>query len=124
LEIENQKFESYVDEAMEQLPLALAAEIRNLAIRIQDEPTRAQLRRWDIPSDVELLGFYEGVPLTERTTDYSMILPDVIYIFLKPIAESCTSDEEVRAEVRRTVRHEIAHHFGIEDERLEELDRY
>jgi predicted Zn-dependent protease with MMP-like domain len=82
------------------------------------------LRRWDIPADEQLLGFYEGVPLTERTSDYGLIAPDVIYIFQKAIEAECPSDEEIQNEVRRTVRHEIAHHFGIEDERLEELDRY
>jgi predicted Zn-dependent protease with MMP-like domain len=117
-------FEKLVDEAMEQLPRALAARIENLAVKIQDRPTRAQLRRWDIPPDDELLGFYEGVPLTERTTNYGMIAPDVIYIFQEPIEESCASEQNIPAQVRRTVRHEIAHHFGIDDERLEELDRY
>lgn len=119
-----ESFENLVDEAMEQLPRTLASRIQNLAVKIQDRPTRAQSRRWDIEPDEELLGFYEGVPLTERTTDYSLVVPDVIYIFQKPIEESCASEEEIRAEVRRTVRHEIAHYFGIEDERLEELDRY
>lgn len=109
---------------MAQLPRALASRIENLAVKVQDRPTRAQLRRWDIPPDEELLGFYEGVPLTERTSGYGMIAPDVIYIFQKAIEESCASESEIRAEARRTVRHEIAHHFGIDDERLEELDRY
>jgi predicted Zn-dependent protease with MMP-like domain len=122
--MEREIFEHLVDEAMEQLPRALASRIENLAVKIQDQPTRAQLRRWDVPDDEELLGFYEGIPLTERTTDYGMIAPDVIYIFQKPIEEACTSETEIRDEVRRTVRHEIAHHFGIDDERLEELDRY
>ncbi len=119
-----EKFERLVDEAMEQLPRALASRIENLAVKIQDRPTRAQLRRWDIPPDEELLGFYEGIPLTERTADYGMIAPDVIYIFQKPIEDACASEDEIRAEVRRTVRHEIAHHFGLDDQRLEELDRY
>lgn len=122
--MEREIFEQLVDEAMEQLPRALASRIENLALKIQDQPTRAQLRRWDVPVDEELLGFYEGIPLTERTTDYGMIAPDVIYIFQKPIEEACASETEIRDEVRRTVRHEIAHHFGIDDERLEELDRY
>jgi predicted Zn-dependent protease with MMP-like domain len=117
-------FEKFVDEAMEQLPHALAARIENLAVKIQDRPTRGQLRRWEIPPDEELLGFYEGVPLTERLTDYGMMAPDVIYIFQNAIEETCSSEPEIQDEVRRTVRHEIAHHFGIDDERLEELDRY
>jgi len=118
------EFEKLVDEAMTQLPRALASRIENLAVKIQDRPTRAQLRRWDIPPDEELLGFYEGIPLTERHSGYGLVTPDVIYIFQNAIEEVCSSEPEIRDEVRRTVRHEIAHHFGIDDERLEELDRY
>ena len=118
------EFEKLVDEAMEQLPRALASRIENLAVKIQDRPTRAQLRRWEVPDDEELLGFYEGIPLTERNSDYGLVAPDVIYIFQKAIEEACASEQEIRDEVRRTVRHEVAHHFGIDDERLEELDRY
>jgi len=119
-----EEFEKLVDEAMAQLPRALAARIENLAVKIQDSPTHAQLRRWEVSDHEELLGFYEGIPLTERTTDYGMIAPDVIYIFQKAIEESCANEPEIRDEVRRTVRHEIAHHFGMDDNRLEELDRY
>jgi predicted Zn-dependent protease with MMP-like domain len=64
---------------------------------------------------------YEGVPLTGRTTSYGMIQPDVIYIFQRPIEAMCWTDAEIRKQVRSTVIHEIAHHFGISDERLEEL---
>lgn len=124
MEINAEQFGRLVDDAMVQLPHALASRIQNLAVKIQDRPTRAQLRRWDIPEDEELLGFYEGVPLTERTSDYGMIAPDVIYIFKRSIEESCANESEIREEVRRTVRHEIAHHFGMDDARLEELDRY
>jgi predicted Zn-dependent protease with MMP-like domain len=120
----SETFEKLVDEAMEQLPAGLRARIQNLAVKIQDRPTRGQTRRWDIAPEEELLGFYEGVPLTERTTNYGMIAPDVIYIFQQAIEESCSSDDEIRSMVRQTVRHEIAHYFGIGDERLEELDRY
>ncbi len=118
------KFEQFVDEAMERLPHALSERINNLAVRIENRPTPAQLRRWDIPLGTTLLGFYEGVPLSERTSDYGLVPPDVIYVFQKPIEEICSTEEEIREEVRRTVWHEIAHHFGIDDERLEELDRY
>ena len=118
------KFEQFVDEAMQQLPRALSEQINNLAVRVENRPTPAQLRRWDIPLGTTLLGFYEGVPLPERSADYGLVPPDVIYIFQKPIEEICSTEDEIREQVHQTVRHEIAHHFGIDDERLEELDRY
>jgi predicted Zn-dependent protease with MMP-like domain len=118
------KFEQFVDEAMQQLPLALSERIDNLAVRIENRPTQAQLRRWDVALGTMLLGFYEGVPLPERTADYGLVPPDVVYIFQKAIEEICSNEDEIREQVHRTVRHEIAHHFGIDDERLEEMGRY
>lgn len=117
-------FEQLVDDAMAQLPRALASRIENLAVKIQDRPTHAQLQRWVIQEDEELLGFYEGVPLSERTTGYAMVTPDIIYVFQRAIESTCAEEKDIRGEVQRTVRHEIAHHFGIDDDRLEELDRY
>ncbi len=122
--IGNLKFEAWVDEAIEALPRELRDSIENLAIKIQDHPTREQLRRWEIPDDEELLGFYEGVPQTERTADYGLVTPDIIHIFTEPIRQGCETEAQMRAEVRRTVWHEIAHYFGIDDERLEEMGRY
>lgn len=120
----SRKFEQFVDEAMQQLPPALSDRIDNLAVRIENRPTPAQLRRWDVPIGTMLLGFYEGVPLPDRTIDYGLVPPDVIYVFQKAIEEICSTEDEIRDEVRRTVWHEIAHHFGIDDERLEEMGRY
>ncbi len=120
----NRKFDAWVDEAMAALPPALAARIENLAVKIQPRATRAQRARWEIPDDEELLGFYEGIPLSERTTDYGLAPPDIIYIFSESIREGCATEDELREEVRRTVWHEVAHHFGIDDDRLEEMGRY
>ncbi len=122
--IANQKIEAWVDEALAALPPQLRERIENLAITIQLRATRAQLRRWEIPDDEELLGFYEGIPLSERTADYGLVPPDIIYIFSEPIRELCETEDKMRQEVRRTVLHEIAHYFGIADERLEELGKY
>lgn len=118
------RFEQLVDTAVEQLPRELSEKIDNLIVRVQNRPTPEQLRRWNIPLGTKLLGFYEGIPLTERTADYGLVPPDVIYIFQKPIQEICSNDDEIHEQVRQTVLHEIAHHFGIDDERLERLERY
>ena len=72
----------------------------------------------------DTLGLYQGIPQTERDASYSWVLPDVITIYRAPIEARAGSEEELEGEVRRTVLHEIAHHFGISDERLREIDRY
>ena len=86
-------------------------------------PTREQLQQNGGSRD-ELLGLYEGVPLTERGSGYGMVLPDRITIFRGPIEAICESREAMAEQIRQTVKHELAHHFGITDERLEELGRY
>jgi predicted Zn-dependent protease with MMP-like domain len=108
-------FELYAEEALESLPADLAAAMSNVAIVIEDEP----------PPGLPLLGLYVGVPLTRRGISYAAVPPDRIAIYRGPLERLYGSDpERLRAEVRRVVLHEIAHHFGISDERLHELDRY
>jgi predicted Zn-dependent protease with MMP-like domain len=100
--------------------------VDNVAVTVQEWPTRRQLESVGIgPGAGTLLGLYEGVARTRRTSHYSLVLPDKITIFRGPILQMCPSDEEaIRAQIRRTVLHEIAHHFGISDERLTELGAY
>jgi predicted Zn-dependent protease with MMP-like domain len=106
------RFEALVGDALDSIPEALARAIDNVVIVVED----------DDPEDPDLLGLYEGVPLTERE-DYGVGggLPDRITIFRLPILELCSSEAEVVDEVRVTVVHELAHHFGIDDQRLHEL---
>jgi predicted Zn-dependent protease with MMP-like domain len=119
--METDKFEQLVTAAIDGLPEEFRERLENIDIVVADEPTRAQLRRSDIDRGETLLGLYEGVPLTGRTSGYSFVVPDKITIFQKPIEAACTNDAQVMAEVQRVVKHEIAHHFGIDDDRLEEL---
>ena len=99
-----------VGEALDGLPPALGKLMRNVAVTVNAEG-----------GPPNLLGLYEGVPLTERTSSYSMVMPDRITIFRKAICAICDSPEQVIDEVRRTVVHEVGHHFGIDDDRLHEL---
>src|SRR4249919_896150 len=111
---EELEFERWVQEAIESLPPDLREAMSNVAITIADEP----------PSGQPLLGLYEGVPLTSRTSGYSGVPPDMITIYSGPLERLYGQDHELlREQVRRVVLHEIAHHFGISDERLRELDR-
>ena len=88
-------------------------------------PTQSQLARLRRKrgEGLLLLGLYEGVPLTRRGRHYGLVAPDKITIFQKPIEAKCRYDADIKAEIQRVVRHEIAHHFGIGDGRLEELGR-
>jgi predicted Zn-dependent protease with MMP-like domain len=122
--METQRFEQLVARAIENLPKELLERLENIDIVVADEPTPDQLRRNNLKKNETLLGLYEGIPLTERTYGYNAVMPDKITIFQKPIEAVCKNDAQIVAEIQRVVRHEIAHHFGIDDERLEELGRY
>ena len=111
----DEDFERYVQEALDSLPLDLAGAMSNVAVTTEDEP----------PDGLPLLGLYQGVPLTRRGIAYGGALPDRITIYRGPLERLYGGDpERLVREVRRVVLHEVAHHFGISDERLHELDRY
>jgi predicted Zn-dependent protease with MMP-like domain len=111
----NDPFEEAIDDALSSLPADLRAAMSNVEIVVEDESPDGRL----------LLGLYRGVPLPRRTSTYSGVLPDKISIFRGPITRLAAGDaDRLRREVRHVVLHEIAHHFGISDERLIELDRY
>ena len=107
-----ERFEELVSDALDTVPAELAALIDNCVVLVEDDPPA---------DDPELLGIYEGTPLTERDSTYTMAMPDRITIFRSPTLAMCESEDEVVEEVAITVVHEIAHHFGIDDERLHEL---
>ncbi len=117
------RFERLVARAIEELPEEFLDRLENIDVVVQDIPTRAQLAKAGVKKGWTLLGLYEGVPITERDTHYGLVAPDKITIFQKPVEEKCQTDDCIAGEVRRVVQHEIAHHFGIDDERLEELGR-
>lgn len=111
----NDPFEEAIDDALSSLPAELRAAMSNVEIVVEDEP----------PDGQPLLGLYRGVPLPQRSSMYGGVLPDKISIFGGPITRLAAGDaDRLRREIRHVVLHEIAHHFGISDERLIELDRY
>jgi predicted Zn-dependent protease with MMP-like domain len=111
VEMERERFEELVGEALDEVPEELLTLMSNVVILVEDDP----------PPGEDLLGLYEGHALTERGWDYAGVLPDRILIYRNPILRICHSDEDVVDEVAVTVVHEIAHHFGIDDARLHEL---
>jgi predicted Zn-dependent protease with MMP-like domain len=118
------QFEELVGETLDSLPEIFTEHVDNVEIIVEDWPDRETLRLARVRSPYQLLGFYHGVPLTERTTSYGLISPDKISIYQKPIEAQCQTDDEVRALTRTVVLHEIAHYFGISDDRLHELGAY
>jgi len=117
------KFEELVSIAVSNLPDELIAKMENVDVLVQDWPTNDQLRRARLRKGCMLLGLYEGVPRTKRGQHYGLIPPDKITIFQRPIEEKCKQRNiEIATEIGKVVRHEIAHHFGISDARLEQIE--
>ena len=109
------EFEQLVELALDSLPAELRDQISNVEVVVEDEP----------PPGQPLLGLYQGVPLTRRGSNYTGALPDKITIYRGPLERLSGDDpDELRRQVRHVVLHEVAHHFGISDWRLIEIDRY
>jgi predicted Zn-dependent protease with MMP-like domain len=120
--MDRNEFESLVERAVEDLPEELHNRMDNVEIMVEDWPTRDQLAEAGLKGRSMLLGLYEGVPLTERGAHYGMVAPDKITIFQKPIEAKCQNGDSIAEEIQLVVRHEIAHHFGIGDVRLEQIE--
>ena len=113
IEMEPDRFDALVDQALDGIPDELAALVRNVVVLVEDEPPEGE------PDD--LLGLYDGVAMTERDGTVGVELPDRIFIFRGPLLDLCADEAELVEEVRITVVHEVAHHFGIDDDRLHDL---
>jgi predicted Zn-dependent protease with MMP-like domain len=110
IEVDPERFEEMVASALDGLPEEFGRLMSNVAVTVEHDA-----------GPPGLLGLYQGIPLTSRTTGYAGVLPDRITIYRQAICVICQTEQEVAVEVRRTVIHEIAHHFGIDDARLHEL---
>lgn len=115
------RFARLVAEALETLPEEFRSRMANVEVVIADWPTPEDLEEAGLGSEDTLFGLYQGTPLPERGVEAPPLFPDKITIFQGPLEEWCADDAEIRAEIRTTVVHEIAHHFGIGEERLTEL---
>ncbi len=118
--VRHDAFDRLVERALARIPMPFRDALEEVAIVIEDEPSRAQLRENGLRDDETLYGLYEGVPRTEWGADW-VTVPNKISIFRLPLEEDFADPDELADEVRLTVIHELAHHLGIDDERLEEL---
>jgi len=123
--MERERFEELVVQAIESLPQQFKDKLENVAVVVQSWPTGRQLRSVGLRRREELLGLYEGVPLTAFGRDHAMtpVLPEKISIFQKPIELAYRSEGRILRGIEETVRHEIAHHFGISDGRIQDIAR-
>ncbi len=120
--MERDKFEELVVKALSELPAELESKLENIDVVIADRPSTEQMARMGLRHYTDLLGLYEGVPLTKRGTQYGMVPPDKITIFQKPIEAKCQNERGIAAEVRQVLRHEIAHYFGFDEASLERIE--
>ena len=121
--MDTRRFEHLVRRAMGELPPAFLERMENVDVVVEPWASREQLIGSGLDERETLLGLYEGIPLPDRY-DYNLVLPDKITLFQRAIESICKTDDEVVAEVKATVIHEVAHHFGIDDEALHEIGIY
>lgn len=121
LRLSETEFEELVVAALDTLPDDLLQLMNNIEVTVEQAPSRQQMRRVGLRHGT-LLGLYEGIPLTARnSSSYSLVVPDKVTIFQRSIEGICSTHDEIVTQVRKTVVHEVAHHFGIGEERLREL---
>lgn len=118
--VSSERFEELVRDAMEGLPDQFLSRIDNVVVVVQQRPTRAQMDHHGLGPNETLFGLYEGAPMTVRGS-YAPSMPDRITIFQGPMERYCDTEEQLVEQVRKTVVHEVAHYFGIDDDRLDEL---
>jgi predicted Zn-dependent protease with MMP-like domain len=123
-EMDRHEFEAVVAEAANNLPEAFRDQIANLEFSVEEWANGADYARTGTPSNSWLLGVYRGVPLTKRGGYYNMMLPDTIVVFRQPLQRIARDEADLRERIRHVGRHEVAHYFGISDDRLREIDAY
>lgn len=115
------RFSELVEQALASLPEPFAAHLEEMTVEIRDRPTRRQLQSVGLGERDLLLGLHEGIPTTEMSVEHSGVLPTRILVFQQAHERACDSEAELVEEIRRTVLHEIGHHFGMDEDDLDEL---
>jgi predicted Zn-dependent protease with MMP-like domain len=123
MKLTRKEFEELVVLALRRLPKFFKKKMKNVDVVVEDRASRDLLSEMGLQSPLELLGLYQGVPLDRRGFYYGNVLPDKITLFQIPIESMCQTGEEIEAKVKEVVIHEVGHYFGLDDERLRELER-
>ena len=122
MDITDEEFDALVTRAMDELPQEYITQLDNVAIVYDDNPTEEQIQRMKLDDNHLLLGLYEGIPRTQRGTGYNLVLPDKITLFKNQILAVVSSKEELFEQIKRTLWHEIAHHYGLDHDRIDHLE--
>lgn len=122
MHISDEHFERMLNESFDELPQEYIQNLDNVAVVWEYDPTPEQRRKMRLRDYQTLFGLYEGIPLPSRGAGYNLVLPDKITIFKNPIVESFHDEAEIKEQVKRTLWHEIAHHYGLDHDRIDELE--
>jgi predicted Zn-dependent protease with MMP-like domain len=122
MKLTRKEFEDAVIYALKKLPQSIKGKMENVDVVLEDRASQSLLSEMDLHSSSELLGLYQGVPLDRRGFYYGNVLPDKITLFQAPIESICRTKEEVQEKIREVVIHEVGHYFGLDDEKLGELE--
>jgi len=123
LHLDDQEFEQLIGQALDELPEKYTSAMDNVAIVYADIPTPAQRQELQLRCNETLYGLYQGVPLPQRGSGYNLVLPDKITLFKEPLLAGSVSPAALRANIKHTLWHELAHHFGLNHARIHELER-
>lgn len=116
-------FSKLIAEVMDELPEEYIKGLKNVLVTYEDQPTPEQLRKQKLAEGQTLLGLYEGIPLTKRNAGYQFVLPDKITLFKLPLLVGVTDEKELKKHVKHTLWHEIAHYYGLDHDRIYEIER-
>ncbi len=119
--MKREEFEKVVEEVIDSLPEIFRSKLENVIVMVEDWPTHEDLKNFGLKSKHSLFGLYRGIPLTKRGAHYGNFPPDCIIIFQKPLEQAFKYIEEIKNEIAKTVMHEIAHHFGFDEDMLRKL---
>lgn len=123
MEISDEQFEQLIAQAMDELPQEYIRNLNNVAVTYADEPSEEQKTLLRLRGRQTLYGLYEGIPLPKRGAGYNLVLPDKITLFKSPILSGVHDMTGLKAQVKRTLWHEIAHHYGLDHDRIHELEQ-
>ena len=121
--ISDEDFDAVISQSLNELPSQYVDNMKNVAIVIADDPTDEQRQKLNLRCNESLFGLYEGIPLTQRGAGYNLVLPDKITIFKNPILMHTFDLESFKKQVKHTLWHEIAHHYGLNHSRSHEIER-
>lgn len=122
MDISDEQFSQIISVAIDELPAKYISRLNNVAITYEDDPTPDQRTKLKLRCDQTLFGLYEGIPLTKRGAGYNMVLPDKITLFKNPLLSVSTSLDDLKRQTKHTLWHEIAHFFGLDHDRIHELE--